>query len=98
MDFELVFTEEAEKQLKALETNASQKVQLKAVRKALGMMEVNLKHPALHTHKYDGLSGEFGKDVFEAYAQNNTPSAWRIFWHYGPDKQMITIIAITPHP
>jgi hypothetical protein len=38
--------------------------------------------------------------VFEAYAQNRTPGAYRIFWCYGPDKDKgdITITAITPHP
>jgi hypothetical protein len=42
--------------------------------------------------------------MFEAYAQNNTPGAYRIFWHYGPDEAsgkkripIITIIAITRH-
>ena len=36
--------------------------------------------------------------MFEAYAENNTPGAYRIFWYYGPEKTMISIIAITPHP
>ncbi|MGA3085008.1 MAG: hypothetical protein ABSE95_09445 [Thermodesulfobacteriota bacterium] len=32
------------------------------------------------------------------YAQDNTPAAYRLFWSYGPTKEQITIIAITPHP
>jgi hypothetical protein len=44
------------------------------------------------------MHGENGEEVFEAYAENNTPGAYRIFWHYGPGKDVITIIAITPHP
>lgn len=36
--------------------------------------------------------------VFEAYAQNRTPGAYRIFWCYGPQKTQITVLAITPHP
>ncbi|BAZ21137.1 hypothetical protein NIES4073_20150 [Kalymmatonema gypsitolerans NIES-4073] len=36
--------------------------------------------------------------VFEAYVENNTPSAWRIFWYYGPDQSFITVWAIAPHP
>jgi hypothetical protein len=44
------------------------------------------------------MQGENDEEVFEAYAENNTPGAYRIFWHYGPDKNMITIVAITPHP
>ena len=35
---------------------------------------------------------------FEVYVQNRTPSAYRIFWCYGPKKSEMTIIAITPHP
>jgi hypothetical protein len=37
-------------------------------------------------------------DVFETYAQNNTPGAYRVFWTYGPDKGNLYIINITPHP
>jgi hypothetical protein len=36
--------------------------------------------------------------MFEAYAQNDTPGAYRIMWCYGPGKGEITIVAITPHP
>lgn len=39
-----------------------------------------------------------GEEVFESYAQNNTPGAYRIFWYYGPKRKMITILAITSHP
>jgi len=39
-----------------------------------------------------------GEKVFEAYVQNKTPGAYRLFWCYGPDKGQITLIAITPHP
>lgn len=31
-------------------------------------------------------------------SENQTPAAFRIFWHHGPGKDVITIIAITPHP
>lgn len=34
----------------------------------------------------------------EAYAENKTPAAYRIFWHYGPGQDEITVIAIIPHP
>lgn len=61
-------------------------------------MKVNLKHPLLNTHKYDEIKGPSGEAVFESYAQNNTPGAYRIFWCYGLGKKEITVIAITPHP
>ncbi len=35
---------------------------------------------------------------FATYAENHTPGAWRIFWWDGPGKQVLTILAITPHP
>jgi hypothetical protein len=68
------------------------------VKKALGFTEVNIRHPGLETHKFDALGDRYGCEVFEAYAQNKTPGAWRIFWHYGPEQGELTIIAITPHP
>jgi hypothetical protein len=41
----LVFTEAAKEQLEELARNKSAKKRLKAVRSALGKMEVNLRHP-----------------------------------------------------
>ncbi len=98
MHFKLLFTEEASNNLVDLTEDASKKKRLKAVQKALGYLETNPKHPSLKTHEYNSLSREFGIKIFEAYAENKTPQAYRIFWHYGPDKKDITIIAITPHP
>jgi hypothetical protein len=71
---------------------------LNKVRKTLALMESNIKHKGLHTHKYNALEGPNGEEVFEAYVENNTPGAYRIFWHYGPGRGIISIIAITPHP
>jgi hypothetical protein len=98
MAFELHFTEHAESKLDALETNPALSKRLKSVRKALGYLETNPRHPGLNTHKYTSLSGPNGEEIFEAYAENNTPGAYRIFWFYGPDKNAITIIDITSHP
>lgn len=98
MPFTLKFTEQAEVDLKSLEEDKSLLKRLKAVRKALGYLETNPRHPGLNTHKYSALSGPSGEEIFEAYAENKTPAAYRIFWCYGPDKKEITIIAITAHP
>ena len=84
--------------LRALEENKGLEKRLKAVRKALGYLESNPRHPSLNTHKYSSLVGGNGEEVFEAYAENKTSTAYRIFWHYGPGRSVITIIAITPHP
>ena len=97
MSFNLEFTNEAKDQLKDLDKKGLEK-RLKAVRKALGYLETNPRHPALNTHKYSSFRGPDGEEIFEAYAENNTPAAYRIFWFYGPGKNKITIIAITAHP
>jgi hypothetical protein len=94
----ILFTSKSAQQYKELENNQSQARILKDVRKALAYMESNLRHPSLNTHEYYGLRGAQGEKVFEAYAQNNTPGAYRILWHFGPEKETITIIAIIPHP
>jgi hypothetical protein len=44
------------------------------------------------------MTGPRGEEVFESYAEQATPAAYRIFWCYGPKKGQITIIAITRHP
>lgn len=98
MSFEILFTEEADRQLTALENNQGLAKRLKAVRKALGLLETNPRHQGLNTHKFSSMSGPSGEEIFEAYAENNTPAAYRIFWFYGPQKGKITVVAITAHP
>ena len=94
----LFYTPEADANLNSLEKEKGLAKRLRAVRKALGYLELNPRHPGLHTHPFTSLVGAKGEKVFEAYAENNTPSACRIFWHYGPGEDEITILAITPHP
>jgi hypothetical protein len=96
--FSLHWTPEAKNGFLSLEKNNSKKAVLKAVAKALSYLQQNPRHPGLNTHTYSSLSGINGEEVFEAYVQNRTPGAYRIFWCYGPGKQDITVIAMTPHP
>lgn len=98
MKFELFFTEDADDQMKALQHSKDKKAPYKAVCKILGFMETNLRHPSLNTHEYDEIAGPNGEKIFESYAQNKTPGAYRVFWHYGPGKRQITILDISPHP
>ncbi len=72
----------------------------KQVAKAIKFLKENPRHPSLETHEYSAIQNPYDKNakVFEAYAQNKTAGANRVFWCYGPDKKDITIIAITPHP
>jgi len=96
--FALLFTEQANADLDTLEENKALAKRLKAVRKSLAYLQTNPRHPGLNTHKYNAFEGVNGEEIFEAYAENNTPAAYRIFWHYGPGKSNITIVAITAHP
>ena len=98
MTFRLLFTAEAVANLRALEADRGLEKRARAVRKALGLLETNPRHPGLQTHEFTSLSGSKGEKVFEAYAEQATPAAYRIFWIYGPGKGEITIVAITPHP
>lgn len=98
MTFTLKFTKQAMQDLDRLENKPALAKRLKAIRKTLAYLETNPRHPGLNTHKYTAMQGHHNEEVFEAYAENNTPMAFRIFWHYGPNKDHITIIAITPHP
>ena len=88
----------AEEQLLLLKKDKGLAKRYKAVSKTIRLLISNPRHPGLQTHKYDSLQGENGEEILEAYAEQNTPAAYRIFWHYGPAKRQITIIAITPHP
>ena len=96
MPFRLKFSLEATATLAQLKQTEPKKYC--KILKTLGLMESNLRHPGLNTHKYDSLCGPNGEDVFEAYVENRTPAAFRIFWYYGPEKEVITVLAITPHP
>jgi hypothetical protein len=105
MNRELRFTPEALRNLKELEATPAKARLLSQVYKTLGLLETNLRHPSLQTHQFRSLRGPVGEEVFEAYAQNRTPGAYRVFFFYGPDRvegrkriPVLTIIAITPHP
>lgn len=97
MRFTLSFTDRANKDYFELKDNPGKAGIFKQVNKALGYLKLNPRHPSLNTHKFEEFSKELDREVFEAYAQQNTPGAYRIFFYYS-GKQQITIIAITSHP
>jgi hypothetical protein len=72
----------------------------KQIANAIKKLRDNPHHPGLNSHPYSELEHPFdpGEKVWESYAQNDTPGAYRIFWGYGPGRGILTIIAITPHP
>jgi len=81
VQFRLEFQPEAEETLANLQQIDQKKY--KKVLKTLGLMQTNMRHPGLKTHKYNSLYGPEGEDVFEAYVENRTPGAFRVFWYYG---------------
>jgi hypothetical protein len=86
---------------KTKKTKSSRQAGLfKQVAKTIGLLLANPRHPSLNTHEYSSLQNPYGPDgkVFEAYAQNKTPGAYRVFWCYGAETGQINILAITPHP
>lgn len=96
MQFRLRLSTEAKEAIERLAKQDPKKH--KKILKTLGLMEVNLRHPSLKTHKFSSLEGPNGEEVFEAYVENNAPAAFRVFWFYGPNSEEITVVAITPHP
>jgi len=66
--------------------------------KTLCHLGQNPRHNSLASHEIDDLTRKYGFKVFQSYLENNTPSAGRMFWAYGPDKGDITVLAIEPHP
>jgi len=96
MAAKLSFAFDARDQLKVLAVRNTRVY--KKVLKCLARLEQNPKHPALHSHRYESLDQIYSQRMWESYVENRTPGAYRLFWHYGPNKDEITIIAITPHP
>jgi hypothetical protein len=101
----LVYTNTADQQYEELLNDPAKKGVLKQIQKTLGFLETNVRHPSLQTHEYSSLQGFKGEKVWEAYAQQDTSAAYRVFFHYGPDITkkgkripVITVVAITPHP
>jgi hypothetical protein len=95
--FSLLFSETAAGQLDQLQRDRGLAKRLKAVRKTLARLETDPRHPGLQSHEFRSLSSVQGVKVFESYAEQDTPAAYRVFWHYGPRKGQVTIIAITSH-
>ena len=95
--FELEWTDKARDTYYRLKASPSDKARYNSVKKTLKFLAQNPRHPSLQTHQFFSLKGPKGEKIFEAYAQQKTPAAYRVFWYYG-DKGTIVIFAITPHP
>jgi len=72
----------------------------KKLQKALAHLSNNPGHPGLGAHKWNTLKGKApdGSDIWTAYAENNTPGAWRIFYFFDSrEVGLIYILRIEPH-
>lgn len=98
MPFQLVFTQQADEDLREIEEDSSRAGLLKQTRKILGYLEQNPRHPSLNTHRHRSFAGPNGERIWQSYAQNHTPGAHRVFWYYGPERRTITVVSIQPHP
>lgn len=98
MNFEIIFSPKVRDEMHEMKQDHGMERYLKDIHKALEYLAHDPKHPGLHTHKNADLEGANGEEVFEAYAENNSPGAYRIFWHYGPGRAVITVIDIIRHP
>ena len=71
----------------------------KAVSKALRLLVQNPRHPSLQTHEWVSELCPHGHKLWEAYAENQTSGAYRIFFCYAPGRpRVLCIVAITAHP
>ena len=103
MPYKLRFAKAARETLASLAAGGSnEQNKLKKVRRALARLEQDPRHPGLASHQYESFPVDRDVKVWDSYIENKTPSAWRIFWYYGPDDPVsdlpvITVLAITPH-
>jgi hypothetical protein len=107
MPYKLRFDDDADRTLTELERGGpSTAAKLAKVRRALAKLQNNPRHPGLNSHLYENFPGLEKVKVWDSYVENNTPTAWRIFWRYGPNEKndrnediaVITVLVIAPHP
>lgn len=96
--YEVFWTPGAESAFLGLKKSPSLKKRYAAVKKAIVLLAADPGHNSLQTHEFTSLKGPRGEKVFEAYAEQGTPAAYRVFWYFGPSRGQITIVAIARHP
>ena len=95
--FKIKWTLIAEKQYNEIKNDSSKRGLFNQIKKTIKFLSVNPRHPSLNTHEYETLTQQFGEKIFVAYIQNQTSSAYRLFFYYST-KGEITLQAITKHP
>lgn len=74
-----------------------EKERFKKWRKLLTHLSQDPRHPGLRSHEIGPLSQRFGQKVFQSYV-DQSDTADRVFWSYGPERGEITVLGIEPHP
>ena len=83
----------------SLATSPQHRARLKKIRKAQYLLEqIGPDHSGLQTHPIKDRRGPNGEPVLQSYIENKTPSAWRLWWVYGPNQGEITLLDVGPHP
>ncbi|MGB6164564.1 MAG: hypothetical protein WBF75_18740 [Pseudonocardiaceae bacterium] len=103
--YQLRFATPARETLDLLNDSPQYAAKRRKVRRTLGLLQINPRHPRLHSHQYENFPGTPKAKVWDSYVENRTPGAWRIWWTYGPDEirnnqtvAVITVLDIGPHP
>lgn len=96
--FRLELGRPAARTMRELRSGGSAERKRRKVGKALTLLLSDPSYPSLRTHKHTAAFGPGGEELFGSYVEHRTPGAWRILWHYGPGGDVITVLAITPHP
>ena len=97
MIFELDISDKAQEQLREIKTDKGLVKRYQAVQEAFKKLQHNPRHPGLQTHEFFSLEGPHGEKVFEVYAEQHTPAAYRIFFYYGPKRGVISILSVERH-
>lgn len=95
MSFELILSAKVDKVLADLERDPPK---LRKVERCLAKLEGDPRQTGLNSHPYDEIKGRLGEKIFESYVENHAPSAWRVWWHYGPEDGVLTVFDLGPHP
>lgn len=96
--FRLKLTPKAMEQREWLRRSSPRR--FKKLTKTLRFLKDDPKHPGLNSHKWDKLKGKAPDrgDMWVAYLENHTPSAWRIFYFFDSrDPGVLYVTSIEPH-
>ena len=95
MAHRLVITDHAQDIIDGLKDDPKR---VKKIVKVLALLEMDHRYPSLASHPYQQLDALYGERIWESYVEQGTPSAWRIWWFFGPEDGEITVVDLAKHP